>query len=269
MFTHMIDPVFMRIGPLAIRYYSLAYILGAVAAYVFIRILIQKKHITFLNKEQLESLILTLMVGLIIGGRFGYFLFYNPGLLFDNPLQVLTIWQGGMSFHGGLLGALLGGIYFARKHKIAFYDLADLLVVPVSFGLFLGRIANFINGEVVGIPWQGPFCIDYSQNPHIANPVDLCRHPSQLYEAAKNLLLALVTGYTLWKRFNDKIPKGFTFWTFAMGYGLLRFTVNFWRDDPALLPWFGISTGQVLSLTMGVIGIGMLTYLWVHDRKKI
>jgi phosphatidylglycerol---prolipoprotein diacylglyceryl transferase len=260
MFTHNISPILatlmgvktitigawsFTVGPLAIRYYSLAYILGALFTYFFFYYLIKKGKIKFLDREKLDSLILYIVIGLILGARLGFFLFYKPWVAWTDPIRILTIWRGGMSFHGGMIGCTIAGILFARKHKISFYKIADIVMVPAALSLFFGRIANFINGEVVGIPSTVPWCVVF---PTVD---DICRHPSQLYEAMKNLLLFGITWFTLQKTFMKKYKEGTTLWTFITFYGLFRFLVTFLREDSR---WLGISWGQTLSLIMFVIG---------------
>lgn len=251
MFIHTIDPILLSIGPIAIRYYSLAYILGAVGGYLFLSYLVKRRQWTILTStKQVEQLIMSIVIGVLIGGRVGYFIFYNPMGLITNPFQVFFIWQGGMAFHGGFLGAILGGVVWTYRNKVSSLAVADALVIPTAFALILGRVANFINGELWGTPSTVPWCVVF---PTVD---DMCRHPSQLYQASKNVLLLGVAWWQLSYMLGGKIAKGTMFWTFITLYGILRFIITFLRDDPSLVS--GISMGQILSLLMVLIGTVML-----------
>ncbi len=263
MFFHNINPVLVQIGPLAIRYYSLVYVLGFLLAYFLLINFVKQKKITNLSRERVDSYILWLIVGVILGARIFEVLAWQPGYYFANPIEIPQIWHGGMSFHGGLVGAFVVSFFFCRKYRIDVYELGDLLVIPAAITLGFGRIANFINAELLGKPtsilW---LCIDYSKNQFIAGLSEGCRHPSQMYEAIKNFF---IFGVLMFMR-SMKLPKGFLFWMFVTLYGFLRFTVNFWRDDPVFI--FGLSTGQVMSLIMGIIGTIMLVKLWNSFKRK-
>ncbi|MBU0667370.1 MAG: prolipoprotein diacylglyceryl transferase [Nanoarchaeota archaeon] len=249
MFIHNINPVLLKIGFLEIRYYSLVYILGFLLVYFILYKTADKKKIKNLTKEAVDDFITYLIIGLIVGARIFHFIFYNPQIIWTKPLEILMVWHGGMSFHGGLIGIIIAYLIFHKKHKVAFYDLADLLVIPAAFTLFLGRIANFINGELWGTITTVFWCVKFKR-------ADGCRHPSQLYEAAKNLI---IFGVLCFMKENQaqkkKQKKGILFWTFVLLYGVLRFIVNFWRDDPR---FFGISTGQILSFVMIVVALVFL-----------
>ena len=142
-------------------------------------------------------------------------LFYNPGFYFSNPLEVLQVWHGGLSFHGGLVGAVAAGYVFCKRKKLNYYDLADITVVPVALALALGRIGNFMNAELYGRITDVSWCIDYSKNKFMDGIPEGCRHPSQIYESMKNLLIFSA----LWVIKDKKLPKGFMFWTFVAMYG--------------------------------------------------
>ena len=252
MYIHNLSPELWGAGFFSIRYYSLAYILGMLAVYLVFWYAIKKKHIA-LSYKQLDSLLLYLFVGLVIGGRIGYFLLYNPVIFVADPLRILAVWNGGMAFHGGLLGGILAVIVFAKRNNIRIHQLSDILVIPISFTLIFGRLANWINGELVGTPTKVPWCVIFP------NTDNICRHPSQLYEAAKNVLLFGATSYTYWRHSLGKLKEGVPTYTFIAGYGILRFIVTFWRADPDFL-WI-FSRGQTYSLVMAIVGIAMLIYL--------
>ncbi|MGM5483178.1 MAG: prolipoprotein diacylglyceryl transferase [Nanobdellota archaeon] len=263
MIKHTLNPVLIDLpGPLEIRYYGIFYIIGLILGYFIIKELIKEKGIE-LTKEEVLDYIVYLGLGLLIGGRFFYFIFYMPWTFWQNPLQLFIIWNGGMSFHGGVAGAFIAGWWFCKKKKIKTMKLADITIIPVALGLFLGRIGNFINGELVGRMWNGTFCISYESNPYLNNPPKLCRYPSQIAEALKNLFIFSI----LWFLNKRKFPDGTIFWTFITLYGILRFLVEFIRaPDPQLGFFFGwITMGQLLSSIMIIFGISVLIYL---QRKQ-
>lgn len=251
MFVHNLEPILVQIGPVAIRYYGLAYVLGLILAYWVLNRLAKQGNIRNLTRENLEELILWVAGGVILGGRLGYFVFYAPARLFSEPISIFRVWEGGMSFHGALLAIAFAIWMFSRKHKVAFYDIADALVIPAALGLFFGRIANFINGELIGITTDVSWCIQY-------DGVDGCRHPSQLYEAGKNLFIFIALWYLQTKR---KLKDGILFWLFVLSYGILRFLITFYREDPR---FFGLSEGQILSAIMALVA---MFFLWRIQRK--
>ena len=218
------------------------YVFGFVGGYFLVRWLAKKKQID-LPKDVLQELISYLVVGVIVGGRLGYVLFYNLPFYLANPLEIFAVWRGGMSFHGGLIGASLMGWWFTKKHGLSFYRLADLCVVAVPIGLGLGRIGNFINGELYGRPTNVPWAVVFPQG----GPVP--RHPSQLYEAfLEGVVLFAVL---LW--LSERVQtEGVMFWTFVGGYGLARFVVEFFREPDLQLGFVvgPFSMGQILSLAM-------------------
>lgn len=250
MYTHNIDPVLLSLGPIEIRYYSLAYIFGAIITYYIMRHLIRLKGLSF-KKNQLLDLVVYALLGAVIGGRLGYVLFYNLFYYIKSPMEILAVWHGGMSFHGGLLGAALLAYYYCRKNNMEFWKIADLMVIPITLALFLGRIGNFINGELYGritnVPWAFKF-----------KGVQGFRHPSQLYEAFKNLLMFSV----LWNMKNKKKFDGYLFSLFVIMYGILRFIIEFFREPDAHIGLIlGLSLGQYLCLAMVLIGIVLMIRL--------
>ncbi|MFH0978889.1 MAG: prolipoprotein diacylglyceryl transferase [Candidatus Woesearchaeota archaeon] len=245
-----INPVLLKIGFLEIRYYGLAYVLGLAITYFMLRHAIRHKKIPNLSEGKLDDLLFYLAIGLVVGARIGEFVFYDPGVFIRDPLEILKIWHGGMSFHGGLIGVVVATFLFCRKYKVKFYSLADNIVMPASIGLFFGRIANFTNGELIGTPTSLPWCINY---PGIAG----CRHPSQLYEAGYMLLIFGIL-MLLKKR---KMQSGTIFWLFVLLYGVFRFVENFVREDPRFL---GLSMGQYLCIGM-IIASTIFLY---RIRKK-
>jgi phosphatidylglycerol:prolipoprotein diacylglycerol transferase len=248
-FPH-IDPVFLRIGPLQFRWYGLMYILAFIASYFILRAESVRKRLP-LSKDDVADLVFYGAMGVVLGGRIGYILFYNLGFYLANPLRVFAVWEGGMSFHGGLLGVILAFVLFSRRKKVPFWTLIDMAALCAPVGLGLGRLGNFINGELYGrqtdVLWGMVF----------PGGGDLPRHPSQLYEAfLEGLLLFLIVRFT--SRWSSQ--TGVAGWAFVAGYGLFRFIIEFFREPDAQLGlFFGLfSMGQFLSLPMFLVGSYMV-----------
>jgi phosphatidylglycerol:prolipoprotein diacylglycerol transferase len=256
------DPVFLRLGPLEFRWYGLMYVMGFIAAYYIILNEINRRKIA-LSKDGVADLIFAVALGVILGGRSGYVLFYNLSEYISNPLKVFAVWEGGMSFHGGLAGAILGGFWFVRKKKLDFVTMLDVGFLAAPIGLCLGRIGNFINGELYGrvtdVPWGMVF-----PDPRAGS---LPRHPSQLYEA---ILEGPVIFCILWVLSRTNKPKGVIFWTFISLYGTFRFLVEFYREPDVQLGFIlgSFSMGQMLSLPMAVGGVIMISWSYLRESKK-
>ncbi len=260
---------------LAIRWYALAYIVGILIGYLIIARAIARPSLwpadtSPMTKADLEDLLTWMILGIIIGGRLGYVLFYEPAHYLANPLQIPQVWTGGMSFHGGFLGVVVAGLIFARKRSIPIPQLADLLAMATPPGLMLGRIANFINAELWGRPTDAPWGVIFpgARAQDCPGVEGLCaRHPSQLYEAGlEGLVLGLVL---LWLAFGRGWLKrpGQICGLFLIGYGAARFFVEFFRvadaqfvspDNPLGHVALGLSMGQVLSLPMILTGAAIL-----------
>ena len=252
MFTHNLDPVLFNIGIISIRWYSLAYIFGILLGWWYGRIILFKKF-NFLEKKIelkiFDDLITYLIISIIVGGRLGYVIFYNLEYYLRNPFDLFKIWEGGMSFHGALIGIIIGTFLYARKHKIKTLIFLDIIACVSPIGIFLGRIANFINGELFGkttsVYWGVIF-------PKIDN---IARHPSQLYEAfLEGILLFVIINYVLFKK-NYKI--GNCSYVFLFCYGVFRIFSEFFREPDIQLGYiFGIfSMGMFLSSLMILTGI--------------
>ena len=255
MFYHNINPVLAEIGPLQIRYYGLFYALGFIIAYFLIAYLARKKELP-LTKDDVADFIIYQVIGVVLGARIIYVLFYNPVFYINSPFEIIALWHGGLSFHGGLVGAVIATYVFCRKKKVEFYDIADITVVPVALGLALGRIGNFINAELYGRITDVSWCIDYSNNQYVKDLPQGCRHPSQIYESFKNFFIFAA----LWLIKDKKLPKGFMFWTFVALYGLLRTIVEFFRSPDEQLGFVlgPLAMGQLLSIPLFLIGACML-----------
>ena len=248
-----IDPIALEIGPLAIRWYSLAYVAGILLGWRYGMRLADRTD-GGVDRSHVDDFILWATLVIILGGRLGYVLFYKPGYFIDNPMEIVAMWKGGMSFHGGTIGVVLAIWWYSRRQKLAFLAFADIITAAVPIGLFFGRLANFINGELFGrasdVPWAMVF-------PHGGpNP----RHPSQLYEAGlEGLLLfaviaAIIFGYQGLKR------PGLVTGTFLAGYAIARFMVEYVREPDAHLgTLYGIATmGQLLSLPLAAFGFWLI-----------
>jgi len=249
-----IDPIIFRIGPLAVRWYGLMYLLGFIAAYFIIQALAKRRGLQ-LDRDGLSDLLFYAALGVILGGRLGYTLFYKFPYYMRHPLEIFAIWEGGMSFHGGLLGVIIAVIIFCRKRNLSILLTGDILVTAATVGLGFGRIGNFINGELWGrvtdVPWGMVF-------PH-AGPYP--RHPSQLYES---FLEGVVLFIILWMLHKKNPPKGVPLFTFVFFYGIFRFFVEFFRQPDAHLGflWGGATMGQLLSLPMIFIGMTGIVYAY-------
>jgi phosphatidylglycerol:prolipoprotein diacylglycerol transferase len=272
-----IDPVAVHLGPLPIRWYSLAYIAGIAIGWWYALTLIKRPALWApsappVGKAQLDDVIFWVAIGVIAGGRLGYVLFYEPSLLVApwEPIAAnlpdgffksafgwiavppfLMLWRGGMSFHGGLLGVAIAGLWYARRHKVNALSLGDLFACAAPIGLFFGRLANFINAELYGRPWSGPWAMVFP-----TDPTRTPRHPSQLYEAALEgvALFALITVLT--RVFGLLRRPGATTGVFLAGYALARTIVEKFREPDAFMPDFpiGLTMGMILSAPMFALG---------------
>jgi phosphatidylglycerol:prolipoprotein diacylglycerol transferase len=253
-----IDPVFLRIGPLQFRWYGLMYILGFIATYFILRSESARKKLP-LTKDDVADLVFYGAMGVVLGGRLGYILFYNLGFYLATPLRVFAVWEGGMSFHGGFLGVILAFVLYARRKGISFWTLIDMAALCAPVGLGLGRLGNFINGELYGRQTDVPWGIVFPGGGGVP------RHPSQLYEAfLEGLVLFLIVRFASRRTSVTGIPA----WTFCAGYGLFRFIVEFFRQPDAQLGIFlGLfSMGQFLSLPMFLLGSYMVFRLSRQSR---
>jgi phosphatidylglycerol:prolipoprotein diacylglycerol transferase len=246
-----LSPVFFELGPLQFRWYGLMYLIGLTAAYFLITRRVKQKGLA-LSRDQIYDMVVWAALGVFIGGRLGYTFFYNFSYYVQHPAKFFAVWEGGMSFHGGLLGTIVSLMWFSKRQGIPIYTIADLAASVTPIGLGFGRLGNFINGELYGRPTDVPWCMVFPAG----GPA--CRHPSQLYEAGLEGLLLFTV---LWLVGRKATPPGTLFWTFLTGYGLCRIVVEFFREPDAHIGFiFGsISMGQMLSLPMIVIGIFMLT----------
>jgi len=253
-----INPILIDLGPIRVSWYGLMYILGFLISYILVRYQMKKKDFG-ISRMEIENLYFYLIIGLVIGARLGYVIFYDLKMYISNPLEIFAIWHGGMSFHGGLIGVLMVGILFSWKNRKSFWRISDLIIVTVPIGLGLGRIGNFINGELYGrvttVPWGMVF----------PRGGELARHPSQLYEAS---LEGGVLFLILWFLKDRKIPSGGLLAVFIFFYGIFRFFVEFFREPDAHIGFVlgPFTMGQILTSFM-IIG-GIVLYIYLNKRKS-
>ena len=244
------NPVLLKMGPLKVRWYGVMYVVAFFVAYFLLKAEVRKKAFP-LDKDGVYDLLSYAALGVILGGRLGYVLVYNLPYYLSHPLDILAVWKGGMSFHGGFLGVIVAGWLFCRRRHLPFLRLADLAVLPVPIGLFMGRMGNFINGELFGRATDVPWCMEFP----MGGPV--CRHPSQLYEASMEGILLFSILFFLSRK---TLPEGVLFGTFIGLYGLFRTIGEIFRQpDPQLGFLLGpVTMGQVLSIPMILIGAAIV-----------
>ena len=257
MYTHNLDPVLIDFGFFAIRWYSLAYIFGIVIGWWFgkkiIKNILKKTNLKF-NVHDFDDLISYLIISIIVGGRIGYIIFYNLEFYISNPLEIIKVWEGGMSFHGGLLGVVIGTFLFSKKRTISTFFMLDIIACVAPIGIFLGRVANFINGELVGkvtnVSWSVIFPL-----------VDkLPRHPSQLYEAMlEGVILFLILNVLI---FRKKYKAGTSSCLFLIYYGIFRIISEIFREPDTQIGYlFNLfSMGTILSFIMILSGFVILKF---------
>jgi phosphatidylglycerol:prolipoprotein diacylglycerol transferase len=256
----VIDPVLIEIGPVAIRWYALSYIAGIFLAWRYM-IWLAKKSPSGITKADIDDFVVWATLGIVLGGRLGYVLFYKGGYYASNPLEALAVWQGGMSFHGGLLGVFFAVWLFCRRRGYSWIAVGDIVACSAPVGLFLGRIANFINSELYGRVTESPLGMVFPGG----GP--LPRHPSQLYEAfLEGLVLFLVLLWFARRRENFE-RTGFLGGVFLAGYGIARPVAEFFREPDAHIGFLTVGTtmGQWLSLPMLIAGI----WLIARSRKNV
>jgi phosphatidylglycerol:prolipoprotein diacylglycerol transferase len=264
MFIHNINPVFLSIGPLQIRYYGLVYFIGFLFVYFYFRYLIKNKKIKSLDNENLDLFMIYFMLGSIIGARILDFVFFNTRIIFTDPLELLKIWHGGMSIHGGIIGAMTTTYIFAKKYKVKFYELADYIIIPLLIFLGIGRIANFINGELWGTPSTGKLCIDYTQNQYINAPAG-CKHPYTLYESLKNFATAIIL---IGIKAKAKLKTGLLFWYGIFMYNFFRFFVDFYRDGGEPRLFLELTMTQYLCIIFTIVSVVAIYLLNKREIKK-
>jgi phosphatidylglycerol---prolipoprotein diacylglyceryl transferase len=255
-----INPVLISIGPFAVRWYALAYIVGIIAGWLYARAMIASQRLwggpAPITVGEFDDFIIWITLGIILGGRIGYVLFYNLPQFAAHPIQIFELWNGGMSFHGGVLGCVVATVLFALRRGLPILSLGDVTTAVCPIGLFLGRIANFINGELWGRPTDVPWAMIFP------NGGPIPRHPSQLYEAAlEGLVLLIVLGLLV--RLGALKRPGLVTGAFFLGYGIARTICEFFREPDAQLEAFtrstgGLTMGMLLCIPLIVAGIGLI-----------
>jgi len=256
-----IDPVLVSIGPFAVRWYALAYICGILLGWLYARTIIANQRLwggpAPFTATDFDDFVLWVTLGIILGGRVGYVLFYNFDFFIAHPLEMLQVWKGGMSFHGGFLGCVLAVVLFGLKRKISILSLGDITCAVAPIGLFFGRLANFVNGELWGRPTDVPWAMVFP-SPE-AGPWP--RHPSQLYEAALEGLVLFCVLAVLVRAGALKRP-GLVLGAFAIGYAVARSVCELFREPDAQLGflWGGMTMGMLLSVPLLIAGICLVAF---------
>jgi phosphatidylglycerol---prolipoprotein diacylglyceryl transferase len=252
MWVHNLNPTLLHVGSLEIRYYGLVYLLGFFLAIAWLQYW-RKKGELELSKDDVWDFVFYLMLGVVIGSRL-FMIFWEPSTYLSNPLEIFMFWHGGMSFHGGLAGIIVAAIIYCKVKKINFYHMADLMSVPTMLALALGRVANFVNGELVGRVTDLSCCVQF---PGYSD----CRHPSTLYAAGKRFIVFFGLVWLSFHKFRKNFQPGFIFWNMVFWEGLGRIIVDFYRED--ILYW-GFSLGQWFSLVMVLVA---LTFFYKNHRS--
>ncbi|MFM7943458.1 MAG: prolipoprotein diacylglyceryl transferase [Candidatus Fonsibacter sp.] len=251
MYIHNLDPIIINFGFLEIRWYSLAYIFGIFLGFYYAKYLIKKFwYKENINVQVLDNFLIYLILGIILGGRLGYILFYNFNYYYQNPLEILFLWRGGMSFHGGVIGVLIASLIFAKKNNVKILVLTDIVVCATPIGIFLGRIANFINGELYGKKTFSDYGVIFPK-------IDMePRHPSQLYEAIlEGLILFFLLNIIL--KFKKKLFNGELSCYFLIFYSIFRIISELFREQDKHIGYiiFNISLGTIISFSFLIFGI--------------
>ena len=247
MYIHELNPIAFSLFNFKIYWYSLSYLFGFIFSYYYVKFVLNKDFVN-INFKIFEDFLGWAVLGVIFGGRIGYVIFYNLDYYSENPIEILKIWQGGMSFHGGLIGVILSIFLFSKSKKINFFDLLNLVSSCAPIGLFLGRLANFVNRELIGRPTNSNWGVLFFED-------DVLRHPSQIYEAIfEGLIIFIVIFYIIKKKYYTYIN---IYSVFLIMYGIFRFTIEFYREPDSHLGFIfvNISMGQLLCLPMMLIGL--------------
>jgi phosphatidylglycerol---prolipoprotein diacylglyceryl transferase len=259
--VHDLSPIALDLGFFQIRWYSLAYLAGIILGYLYLLRLVKQPGAPMARRHA-DDFVFYVTLGIIIGGRLGYVFFYQPAYYLDNPLKSLQLWDGGMSFHGGLIGSTLAVLYLARRNGLSFLRVGDYACMCGPFGLFFGRVANFVNGELWGRTTDVPWAIVFPTGGMVP------RHPSQLYEALLEGVLLFAVMWTLFWFTRARYKPGLLAGVFVFGYGLSRFVVEYFRMPDEHLTEFaartGLSMGQWLTVPMLLLGL----YLIVTSRRR-
>lgn len=266
MFVNNLDPIIFEIAGLQIRWYGIVYAIGFLTLYFVLNFLIKQKAIPNFEKEDVEPFLIGLIITLVIGARFFHCFIYYPTYYFENPLEILQVWKGGLSFHGAFLFMTLWIWYFCKHRKIPFLTLTDYLVFPIALFLAIGRMANFSNGELVGKLTNVSWGVNFVNNPKYEGSF---RHPTQIYESLKNLFLFLVLmsvkflqGH-IFRRYTPGLMTGI----FLIGYGILRFLIEFLKESMVII--LGLNMGQILSIFVFIFGIYLIYHIYAARNSFV
>lgn len=275
-YLHQIDPIIFSLGPVKLHWYGLMYLLAFVVAWWLGRMRASQGRLPGVNADAFSDLMFYAMLGVVLGGRFGYVLFYGFDTFLDNPLSIFKVWEGGMSFHGGLLGVMAAALWWSRKHRLHFFDTMDFVAPLVPPGLGFGRLGNFIGAELWGKQTHSGWGVIFPTDPalrsldavqlqaqYAAGALDpFARHPSQLYQA---FLEGLVMFVVLWMVSRKPRPRYLVSGLFALMYGVFRFVVEFVRvpDEGHYVAWDWLTKGQILSVPLVLLGLYLL---WLSRR---
>lgn len=247
MYEHGLDPVALSLGPISIYWYGLVYAAGLLSLYVYL------SSSDIFDEALLDDYVVWAVVGMLLGSRTFTYAFWYFDQLLANPFSFFAVWQGGMSFHGAYTGLVIASFWFAQRNDLSFYKLADTLSIPMGVFLGLGRVANFVNAELVGTVTNAAWCVDFPGH-------DGCRHPYQLYAAAKNIVLTPVL-YAANTTFS--LRPGMIFWGFTWLYNVARFFLDFYRADPVTA--LGLSTGQLLCVGFAALASYMMLRIQLRN----
>jgi len=265
--VHNLSPVALDLGFFQLRWYSLAYLAGIVIGYMYLLQLIRQPG-SPMARRHADDMVFYATLGIILGGRLGYVLFYKPMDYLNDPVAILRLWDGGMSFHGGLIGTIVAMLYLARKNGLSFLRVADYVACCVPFGLFFGRLANFVNGELWGRPSDVAWAVQFREYANGLTIIGPPRHPSQLYEAGLEGIVLFLVLFVLFWWSRARYKPGLLAGIFTLGYGLSRVIVELFREPDTHLVWLaqqtGLSMGQWLTVPMILIGL----YLIVTARGR-
>ncbi len=251
MWVHDLNPVLLNLGGLEIRYYGLVYVIGFILSIVWL--MFYRREID-LKKDEVYDFVFYLMLGVIVGSRLFHVVFWEPNYYLLEPWKIFFLWEGGMAYHGGLVGVVVAAYWYCKNKKISFLKVADILTVPGILALGLGRLANFVNGELVGRVTEVAWCVDFGD--------ESCRHPYVIYSALKRFAI----GGFLWSLSSIKFKEGLIFWSGILLMGIGRFVLDFYRED--ILYW-SFSVGQWMSLAMIIVSLFVLVKNYSKSMRKI
>ena len=258
-----ISPIIFSVGPLSIRWYSMAYLGGILIAWWLMLKNIAKYSLPY-SKESIDDLVFYATLGIILGGRLGYVLFYGTNVFWQNPLEIFAVWKGGMSFHGGVVGVIVAVALFARKYHYRFLGVTDLIVLYAPIGIFCGRLANFVNDELWGRVTDVPWAVRFPAGGYLP------RHPSQLYEAFFEGVIMFILLNWLWRYAAVRNRRGLVSALFVMLYGIFRILMEQFREPDVQLGYFFscLTMGQILSLPLILVGGIVVWRLWRHPSEN-